>query len=83
MVKGIDEYSKLKEEAKNDYSAFRRLFPQLPNNYKPEDLFNAYSGKETAIRTLFRGKEVSAEEASDRICKYLIDYNVKFNNTNH
>lgn len=84
MIKGIDEFSKLKEEAKNDYYAFRRLFPQLPNNYKPEDLFNAYSGKEIAIRTLFRGKEVSAEEASDRICKYLIDYNVKFkNNTNH
>ena len=79
MIKGIDSIRELKEKAKTDYSAFRTLFPMLPDNYKPEDLFGAYGGKETAIRAIYGENTPPPGVASEYIYRFLCDYNVKMN----
>ena len=75
MVQGVQSVQKLAEKAKNDYKAFRTLFPLLPNNYKPEDLFGAYGGKETAIRAVYGNNAPPSEVASRDIYGYLCEYN--------
>ena len=79
MIKGIDSIRELKEKAKTDYSAFRTLFPMLPDNYKPEDLFGAYGEKETVIRTIYGENTPPPGVASEDIYRFLCDYNVKMN----
>ena len=80
LVTGLEDFQRLREKAKNDFKAFRALFPNIPSNYKPEDLFCAYNGKEGAILTIF-GKPVSAEYAREAISRYLCDFNVKMQKT--
>lgn len=77
MVQGVQSVQKLAEKAKNDYKAFRTLFPLLPNNYKPEDLFGAYGGKETAIRAVYGNNAPPSEVASRDIYGYLCEYNCR------
>lgn len=79
MINGVNSIRELKEKAKNDYSAFRTLFPVIPDNYKPEDLFRAYGGKETAIRTIYGENTPPPDVASEDIYRFLCDYNVKMN----
>lgn len=79
MVKGVDSIRKLKEKARTDFAAFRTLFPLLPDNYKPEDLFNAYGGKEAAIKAIYGGNTPPPDIASEDIYRFLCDYNVKMN----
>lgn len=75
FVKGINSIEELRKKAKSDFKAFRTLFPKLPSNYKEDDLFLAYGGKETAIQAIF-GKDMPAAEASEAIFRYLCDYNI-------
>lgn len=79
MVKGVDSIRKLKEKAKTDFAAFRTLFPLLPDNYKPEDLFNAYGGKEAAIKAIYGENTPPPDTASEAIYRFLCDYNVRMN----
>jgi hypothetical protein len=79
MVSGVESIKKLKEEAKNDYNAFRRLFPLLPSNYKPEELWMAYGGNEDAIQAIYGENSPSPDVASDDIGKFLCEYNINRN----
>ena len=79
MLKGVNDIRKLAEKAKTDFKAFRTLFPLLPNNYKPEDLFNAYAGKEDAIRAVYGDNLPPPETASRDIYGFLCDYNCRMN----
>ena len=75
FVKGINSIEELRKKAKSDFKAFRTLFPNLPSNYKENDLFLAYGGKEAAIQAIF-GEDIPASEASEAIFRYLCDYNI-------
>lgn len=79
MVAGVKGIRNLAEKAKADYSVFRRLFPNLPNNYKAFDLFMAYRGKETAIRAIYGNDSPPPDVASRDIYKFLCDYNCRMN----
>lgn len=79
MVEGVKKIQSLKEKAKTDYNAFRELFPQLPGNYRSEDLWKAYGGNENAIRAIYGDEYPSSSIASDDIGKYLCEYNIKLN----
>lgn len=79
MVKGVTGIRNLAEKAKKDYKAFRELFPSLPNDYKPSDLFEAYGGKEAAIRAIYGDNAPTAELASRDIYGFLCDYNCRVN----
>lgn len=79
MLKGVQDIRKLAEKAKTDFKAFRTLFPVLPNNYKPEDLFNAYAGKEDAIRAVYGDNPPPPDMASRDIYGFLCDYNCRMN----
>ena len=78
MVSGVKGIRNLAEKAKTDYKAFRTLFPLLPNNYKPEDLFGAYGGKEAAIRAVYGDDSPPGDVASRDIYKFLCDYNCRY-----
>ena len=79
ITKGIDAVRELKEKAKSDYSAFRRLYPSIPSNYKAETLFEAYGGSKGAIRAIYGNDLTSPNEAHEGIDRFLCDYNVKKN----
>ena len=79
IAKGIESVRSLKEKAKSNYEAFRELFPLLPNNYKPKDLFEAYGGKKEAIQAIYGDCSPSETSAHEDIYRFLCDYNVKMN----
>ena len=78
MVSGVKGIRNLAEKAKTDYKAFRTLFPLLPNNYKPEDLFGAYGGKEAAIRAIYGDDSPPPDVANRDIYAFLCDYNCRY-----
>lgn len=78
ILQGIESVKKLKAEAKKNIEAFRTLFPSIPDGYSEKILFEAFSGKEDAIQTVFR-KPIKADDASEALYRWLCDYNVRVN----
>lgn len=80
IVKGVDTVRELKEKAKTQIKAFRTLFPSLPKGYTETVLFEAYGGKETAIRAIYGPElKMTTKQASEDLYRRLCDYNVKVN----
>lgn len=78
ILQGVESIKKLKAEAKKNIEAFRTLFPSIPDGYSEKTLFEAFSGKEDAIQTVFR-KPIKADDASETLYRWLCDYNVRIN----
>ena len=76
IVVGVNKIQTLKDKAKTDYKAFRKLFPLIPDNYKPDVLWKAYSGNTEAIRAIYGLNPPPPDVASDDIGKFLCSFNI-------
>ena len=79
MIEGVKNIQELKEKAKNDFSAFTELFPNVPNNHTAYTYWKAYGGNEDAIRAIYGDNAPPPNIASDDIGRFLCDYNIRIN----
>lgn len=75
IVRGIESIKDLRKKAKTDIVAFRELFPYLPKEHTEKVIFEAYGGKEEAIREIY-GEDHPSNVEKD-IFSRLCDYNCK------
>lgn len=79
MIEGVKNIQELKKKAKNDFSAFTELFPNVPNNHTAYTYWKAYGGNEDAIRAIYGDNALPPNIASDDIGKFLCEYNIRIN----
>lgn len=79
MIEGVKNIQELKKKAKNDFSAFTELFPNVPNNHTAYTYWKAYGGNENAIRAIYGDNAPPPNIASDDIGKFLCEYNIRIN----
>ena len=79
MIEGVKNIQELKKKAKNDFSAFTELFPNVPNNLTAYTYWKAYGGNEDTIRAIYGDNAPPPNIASDDIGKFLCEYNIRIN----
>jgi len=79
MIEGVKNIQELKKKAKNDFSAFTELFPNVPNNHTAYTYWKAYGGNEDTIRAIYGDNAPPPNIASDDIGKFLCEYNIRIN----
>lgn len=77
IAKGIDNYRELKEKAKNDFKAFKKIFPNVPIKYNSETIWRAWRGEKEAIRELYGDKVPDETTIEDKIGSWLCEYNTR------
>lgn len=76
-ISGIDSIKELNKKAKNDFKAFCKLFPAIPNDYKPNIWWEAWRGNKDALKVIYGPEPPSNSTAEKDIGKYLCYYNIK------
>lgn len=76
IVVGSQRIQSEREEAKKDFKAFCKLFPYLPDKYKPEVLWKAWRGDKDALREIYGESIPEADVAEMDIGLCLCNYNI-------